>query len=718
MLFSNSMTRDMGSDEAAGGIDIIVPVFGAPAHLRRCLASVERHSPLPPHSLIMVIDGPQSEDVNEIVARVAKHDPGAVRVLRNGTRKGFVASVNRGMRESNRDVVLLNSDTEVTEGWLDNLRTAAYSAPNIATVTPLSNAATICSLPEFLEDNLLPESTTTDELGEIVSRVSQREYPRLPTGVGVCLFIRRAALDAVGLFDESRFGLGYGEENEFCIRATRAGFIHIADDATFVYHAGQASFGSEKTRRLKRAVRRLQTIDRTYIPRVASFIDADPLEAMRSRVVDSVLERHGVPFDDASGRPLSILHVVHGWPPFDIGGTEQYARRLALEQARRHRVSAFVRIADGGRATGQRLAYLDRGVRVRLLVNNFDHRNPITRNALKNLWFEHEFDRFIHSTKPDLVHVHHLAGHSASLMGVIRKRRLPIVYQVQDWWALCARANLWHADGRLCPGPTPARCASCLPLTGLSPRGLLNRALYVARARLMRRALRHASAYVMGSESVREWYAKAGLFRPGAPVHVLEYGVDKPERRREPGARGMGPMTFGIVGALMPHKGAHVAVEAFRTIDPNAARLLIWGNPNANPDYSAWLRERVADGTVEFLGRFQESDRDEILSLIDVLVVPSLGMESFGIVAREAIAAGVPVIASRRGALEELDIDGVCGATVPPGDSCALAEWINKLIENPGILDAWRRSLPAVASVEQHSAAVEEVYERVFRGER
>ena len=608
------MTHDADPDRVRG-IDIIVPVFGAASHLRRCLASVEQHSALPPHSLILVVDGPQGQDLEDVLSLFVGGDGVSVRVIRNDARRGFVASVNRGMRESSQDVVLLNSDTEVTEGWLDNLRAAAYSAPNIATVTPLSNAATICSLPEFLEDNLLPEGMSTDELGEIVKQVSQREYPRLPTGVGVCIYIRRAAIDAVGLFDESRFGLGYGEENEFCIRATRAGFEHIADDGTFAYHAGQASFGLEKSRRLKHAVRQLQAIDRSYIPRVASFIKDDPLRSARERVVEAVLKLHGIDREPDPDQPLSILHIVHGWPQFDVGGTEQYARRLALEQARRHRVSAFVRIADGGRATGQRLAYLDRGVQVRLVVNNFDQRNPITRNALKNLQFEHELDGYIDSTKPDLVHVHHLAGHSASLMGVIRKRRLPIVYQVQDWWALCARANLWHADDRLCPGPTPARCAACLPLTGLSPRGPLNRGLYVARARVMRRALRHASAYVMGSESVREWYAGADLFAPGAPVHVLDYGVDIPGRRREPGTRGTGPMTFGFIGALMPHKGTHVAVEAFRGIDPNAARLLIWGSPEASPGYSARLREQAAHGAIEFRGRFDESDRDEILSV-------------------------------------------------------------------------------------------------------
>jgi GT2 family glycosyltransferase len=220
-----------------------VPVYGAAAELDRCLDSVLRHSPMPPHRLIVVVDGPQEAAVEEVLDRRLEHESQRVPLLRNPVRRGFVASVNRGVTLSDRDVVLLNSDTEVARGWLDGLQAAAASAPRIATVTPLCNNATICSLPETLEDNLLPAGCSVDEMAEAVGAASARSYLRLPTGVGVCMWISREAIDAVGLFDETRFGLGYGEENEFCIRATAAGFEHVVDDATFVYHAGHRSFG-------------------------------------------------------------------------------------------------------------------------------------------------------------------------------------------------------------------------------------------------------------------------------------------------------------------------------------------------------------------------------------------------------------------------------------------------------------------------------------------
>ena len=715
VLSSESMTRGPKDPHPTQGVDVVIPVYGAAAPLERCLASVLRHTQRPPHRLIVVVDGPQSDDVEEVLARHLGGLDDEILLTRNPIRSGFVASVNRGMRVSDRDVVLLNSDTEVTARWAEKLLAAAYSSPSIATVTPLSNNATICSLPEFLEDNLLPAGVSTDSMGDAVERVSLREYQRLPTGVGVCLYIKRAALDAAGPFDEKKFGLGYGEENEFCIRATAAGYEHIADDATFIFHLGQKSFGPGTKSRVRTAVRKLQSIDRTYIPRVAAFIESDPLAEIRKRVVEEVERRRGVEVSESAAARVSILHVVHGWPPFDAGGTEQYAWQLARRQTLQHRVSAFARIADDDRVTGQRAAYSDHGVRVRLVVNNFDRRNPIARNALRDLCFERELDAFVRQTSPDVVHVHHLAGHCASLMGVVARHGIPIVYQVQDWWALCARSNLWRPDNSLCPGPSPSRCAQCLPLTRLPPTALLNRSLYRLRARYIKRQLRKADAYVMGSQAIRTWYSGAGLLDPRAPVHVLDYGAtDVPGRSKRPD-RATLPIVFGFIGGLMPHKGAHVAVEAFRGISPDRARLVLWGNPDADPAYSTRLRERAEGSPVELMGRFEEDRKTEVLASLDVLIVPSVGLESFGIVAREAMAAGVPVVVSRRGALEELHIDGCCGASFAAEDPEELRKIVDRLIDEPETIDTWRKALPAVTTDETHADAIEEIYQQVLR---
>ncbi len=171
-------------------------------------------------------------------------------MLENEHNLGFVATVNRGMALSDaHDVLLLNSDTEVANDWLDRLRAAAYSDARVASVTPFSNNATICSYPRFCEPNELPPGWDTARLDALFAATNAGQVVDVPTGVGFCMYIRRDSLDAVGLFDVENFGKGYGEENDFCRRAAAAGWRNLHALDTFVLHTGGVSFGASKSQR-------------------------------------------------------------------------------------------------------------------------------------------------------------------------------------------------------------------------------------------------------------------------------------------------------------------------------------------------------------------------------------------------------------------------------------------------------------------------------------
>ena len=413
-----------------------------------------------------------------------------------------------------------------------------------------------------------------------------------------------------------------------------------------------------------------------------------------------------------------MLHLVHGWPPWNPAGTEVYARRLALRQAAWREVTVYARMADPGRALGEALEVYDGGVRVRLVVNNFTQRDPLSRNALHDRRLAADFRTLLDEERPDLLHVHHLAGHAATLPGLAARRRIPILFQIQDWWAPCARANLLDAGRRLCSGPAPAKCSACLPLTGLPPAPLLNRALYAARGRLTRGALRHADAFVMGSHAIERSYRELGWLRPGDRAFVIPYGIERPpagsgsEGARRPSRLAGSPLRFGVIGSLLPHKGIHLAVAAFRGVDPARATLQVWGDPAVSPAYTAEIAA-LASPAVRFAGRFAEADRGGIFAGLDVLIVPSLGLESFGLVAREALAEGVPVLAARRGALAELFDPAAgarCGALFDPEDPDELSGWIERLVAEPEIVAAWAASPPPVKEMDEHAEEIERVY--------
>jgi glycosyltransferase involved in cell wall biosynthesis/GT2 family glycosyltransferase len=699
---------DTGREATTGPVDVIVPVYGAAAEFSRCLASISARTDLARDRLVVILDGPGQLRALQALEPVAHQIGEGLLVLENPERRGFVASVNRGMARSTRDVVLLNSDTIVTESWLDKLQAAAYSAADIATVTPFSNNATICSIPRFLAINAIPAGHDIDSFARLVEHCATREYPRIPTGVGVCIYIKRRALDIVGAFDEVAFGLGYGEESDFCMRALAAGFVHVLDDATFIYHAGQRSFGAARGDRVRAAERRMRRRHPAYRATIAEFMREDPLREARGRIVRAL--GGGI-----AGAPAPrVLHVVHGWPPFNHAGTETYARGLALRQGRHREVVVYARITDPDRRVGEATELIDHGVRVRLVVNNFTQRNPLSRNALRSARLEADFARLIDEVRPDLVHVHHLAGHGVGLLRAITRRRIPYVYQLQDWWALCARSNLLPPSRQLCAGPGPAKCARCLPLTALAPAARLNRLLYRYRARATKRALRRADAVVAGSRFVAASHRDLGYLGPRARVTVLPYGIGA-EEGPPPAPRTIPalPLRFGLIGSIMPHKGIHVAVEAFREIGPERATLDIWGDPSILPAYTAELHD-LGSAAVRFNEPFAEERKAEIFAGMDVLLIPSLGLESFGLVVREAMSHGVPVLASRRGALLEAFADGEGGTFVEPGDARALREWVNCLCRRPETIVEWRRRMPRVKSMDAHVEEIDAIYAEVL----
>jgi glycosyltransferase involved in cell wall biosynthesis/GT2 family glycosyltransferase len=686
------------------GVDVIIPVYGAGAELARCLETVVRCTDLARHGLLLVIDGPQ----DEIVERAILTAPSAT-ILRNEVRLGFVGSVNRGMRATERDVVLLNSDTVVTPRWLEKLIDAAVSSGDVGTVTPLSNHATLCSVPRAFEENLLPSGHDAASFGALVERVSLRTYPRLPTGVGVCFYIRRALLDDVGFFDEPHFGLGYGEENDFCMRALSRGWLHVADDATFIEHTGHRSFRASRAQLQRDAARTLDRLHPAYMPTIAAYMRADPLAPARARIAEALRSAVARP---SSRAPKRVVHLIHGWPPFQFAGTELYGYWLVQRQLQWREVSVFGRFDDPAREQGQAVELNDRGARVRLVTNNFVQRNPLARNAIHDAMFDRAFERFLDEERPDLLHVHHLAGHAFSLPHVARRRGIPIVQQVQDWWSLCARVNLFRADWQRCSGPSLSKCARCAPLTRIAPAPLWNRTLHLIRRRAARSALAAADAYVMGSQFIRDDYERMHLFAPQKPVFVLPYGVDVASggRRR---ARA-GALRFGIIGSVLPHKGLHVAAAAFRSIDRSAATLHIWGNAAASPEYTAMLLEQ-SDDALSFEGRFAEEEKERIFASLDVLLVPSVGLESFGLAAREAMARAVPVVAANDGALSELFLEGGGGTLFPNGDANALEAIVRRIVERPALLDEWTARIVPPKSVDAHAEEIERVYEDVLR---
>lgn len=233
-----------GLDVAANDVMIVVPVYNAPALVERCLDSVLSHTS--GRARLAVIDDASPDPaIAPLLARYA--GIAGVRVLHNDSNRGFTATANRGIEQAGgADVVLLNADAEVGPNWLTGLRRAAYASDDSASATAVSDNAGAFSVPELERANPVPPCWTFAQVSRALWQQAGLAYPSLPTGNGFCMYLRRSALDCVGVFDDVAFAQGYGEENDWCMRAGATGLRHRIAGNVLVRHARSMSFGEER----------------------------------------------------------------------------------------------------------------------------------------------------------------------------------------------------------------------------------------------------------------------------------------------------------------------------------------------------------------------------------------------------------------------------------------------------------------------------------------
>jgi GT2 family glycosyltransferase len=272
-------------------IDVVVPVYKGLPQTRRCVDSVLANAQRAAFEVVVIDDASPDPGIAAWLDELGGQ--GRITLVRNATNLGFVQSVNRGMSlHADRDVVLLNSDTEVANDWLDRLCRSVYGQTGVGTATPFSNNATICSYPFEGWAGGVPGTLGLAALDRLFATVNAGRAVELPTGVGFCMYIRRACLDQVGLFDAGRFGRGYGEENDFCMRAAGAGWSNILAGDVFVFHEGAVSFSGERAALTEFAGKALVDLHPDYVRRVREFVMRDPTAPLRA-AVDRARVAHG-----------------------------------------------------------------------------------------------------------------------------------------------------------------------------------------------------------------------------------------------------------------------------------------------------------------------------------------------------------------------------------------------------------------------------------------
>lgn len=237
-------------DDPAETVEIVIPVFNAIDETLDCLSSIGSATDRP--VLVTLVDD-GSTVLNRERLRHFVADMPWITIVENERNTGYTNAANRGMSEArSKWIVLLNSDTIVTSGWLDGLLEAAFARPDAAMIGPLSNAASWQSVPDIKDakggwsTNPLPSGISIEDVADNVRRFSEKAFPYVPLLNGFCTLIRRAVLDEVGYLDGHSFPMGYGEETDLCIRMAKAGHKLVLADHVYVYHQKSASFGEKR----------------------------------------------------------------------------------------------------------------------------------------------------------------------------------------------------------------------------------------------------------------------------------------------------------------------------------------------------------------------------------------------------------------------------------------------------------------------------------------
>ncbi len=291
--------------------DVVVCVHNALEHTRRCLDSLVSHTRLP-FKLILVNDGSDAPTTKFLKKFAARR--GNVTYIQNDVAKGYAGAANQGLQASKAAfVVLLNSDTIVTPDWLKHLLGAALARPDGGIFGPLSNAAGWQSIPEATgEDgsfvvNALPPDVSLDVYAQAIGAKLEPLYPRAWIVNGFCYMLSRKVIETVGILDEVTFPQGYGEEDDYSLRAMRAGFKAYIADNCYVYHAKSKSFTAARRSELKGPAQ--QALYGKHSKAVVSLAISETRqneELIKARVHSTLLAERS-----AAARPQPPLRI--GW---------------------------------------------------------------------------------------------------------------------------------------------------------------------------------------------------------------------------------------------------------------------------------------------------------------------------------------------------------------------------------------------------------------------
>jgi glycosyltransferase involved in cell wall biosynthesis len=364
----------------------------------------------------------------------------------------------------------------------------------------------------------------------------------------------------------------------------------------------------------------------------------------------------------------------------------------------------------------------------------------------------------LRTLRPDVVHVHNLLNLSFDLPACAHDLGIPVVATLHDYTLVCPSGGqrVHRREQHVCHAIDPERCTRCFRESPFSAQATFGRIagngiggavigrvaatarkhfpLLAARAadavkpfggiavsprdieaRLAaaRRVFDEVDVFVAPSASIGRDFERLGL--SADRIKVSDYGMAPFVRQHR--QKSQLPLRIGFVGTLVWHKGAHVLIEAVRSLPAGSFQVLFFGETGTFPEYTSELRASAAGLPVEFLGGFEKSRAPEVYAGIDLLVVPSIWPENSPLVIHEAFMAGVPVVGSRTGGIPELVTDGTNGILFESGSAPDLARVLRRFIDRPALATELAAGVPPIKTMAADADEWDSIYQQLTRAE-
>ncbi|MBI2841640.1 MAG: glycosyltransferase [Acidobacteria bacterium] len=447
---------------------------------------------------------------------------------------------------------------------------------------------------------------------------------------------------------------------------------------------------------------------------------------------------------------LRILQTVHFFLPRHYAGSELYTYYLCKELQKNHDVKLL--LAEHNLSVPQYTVVDGEydGIPYREITNNFHYES--FEETYSNPRIDGIFEQLLDELRPDVIHFQHLLNLSTGMIGVARKRGIPTVFTLHDYWLTCPTGGQRFRDGTtICADLDLNACSECFQKSDFWASGIERRVFSLAQklgpaaasgiykglnaARIHAPAIAKAAVAMQDSErpslvpqlarrldTIREAAQQVSLFVTPSQFArdlFIDFGIPAekivclPNGHAPFGTSIHRPSTVfraGFIGTIARHKGVHVLIEALRHLPSEAFEVRIFGETTIFPDYVQEL-ERAAEGLpVRFMGKVENTAVADAFAELDVLVVPSIWWENSPLTIHEAFMAHLPVVAAAIGGLPELVRPGTNGLLFTPGSAVDLAEKLMTLRDNPDLVHHLRNRVNPVKTIEENACELEQLY--------